>query len=207
VVFVGGARGPLLAFFTFIALMIFHSKNRKFDIKSALLLIVLVTAIIYIKELALVLNQFLNSFGIYSRNLSKIILGEFFDSSGRIEIINSIIAVIKENPFSLGIFNDTIALLKYNSSYIGLYSHNIVLQLISEYGLFFGFFALIVLLISIVNIILRKSNILSTLIIMVIPLGLIKLMYTGSYITEPYFYMLIGLIYSYYMNRKESLKK
>lgn len=136
-----------------------------------------------------------------STRVFQTFLGEFSSGtsldSGRLEIQKELIRQIKINPFGYGLGGDRV--------FTGWYAHNIFLELIVQFGIFIGGF-LCVFLVYIVISSLRKSRaemqILSMLLLFMCT-GLIKLLISGSYLIEPYFFLLLGFAIS--IRRDKSL--
>ena len=129
-----------------------------------------------------------------STRVFQTFLGEFSSGtsldSGRLEIQKELIRQIKINPFGYGLGGDRV--------FTGWYAHNIFLELIVQFGIFIGGF-LCVFLVYIVISSLRKARaemqILSILLLFICT-GLIKLLISGSYLIEPYFFLLLGFAIS-----------
>jgi hypothetical protein len=203
VILFGGARGAVLSLMIFICLYIVFLRQNKNYLKQMLFFSFLLIGIFYtyfyfdliVQSMILVGNDF----GISSRALTRLAEESFIESAGRTEISNAIWAGIEESPIiGYGIWGDRAVTLNYGYGK-GSYAHNIVLEIICQFGIFIGSFLIIFLLYLIIRRIRRNDKSLYYVILFaVITSGLIKLLFSGSYLTEPYFFLLLGLLLSKY---------
>ena len=109
--------------------------------------------------------------------------------SGRGTIIYSLIQAIGNNPLGSGLASD-----RYYSG--GHYAHNIIIELLVEFGVIFGAAIIIMLFALMFRAAKYTHNNWNTGIIfyMLICCGFVKLLISGSYLTEPYFWTLFGFI-------------
>ena len=199
VVFLGGARGPLFCILGYI--LIYFISNYKKKYKQGLLIVasLIFSAGIYINNETAILintNNILNQLGINSRTIDLLLLNKFSDLSGRDSIYNNAIHSINNSLFGYGLGGDRIILEGY--------VHNIVLELVLHYGIIFGVIFILTLLVLLLITIFGKDNAIKDLIIIFIPIGVIKLFATGSYLQEPYFFVMLGLIVSYVFYKTNS---
>lgn len=158
--FTEGSRGSLILPLIFVILYlisgIISSSNSKYKfIKIFFLFISIFLLLSYGEVLIKNLAELLYSFGIKSRNIERIMLGEFSGDTGRYTIWKAVTNGIKRNFISgLGFFGDRPLVFPYHYA---AYSHNIFLELISNFGLFGLFYSIILIIISIYMILFSKD--------------------------------------------------
>jgi O-antigen ligase len=193
--FVFGTRGPLIALFVYLGICaVYYIIKLKNDLLKVFLIITLFIFVFYISSQnriimwATSMSEWFSQIGFSSRIFDLIIEEELANSSGRDELIELVINAIADRPFrGYGFMGDR--------AILGKYCHNIVFEFLCSYGIVFGGFALglvVVLLINAFN----KSKHLNDIrffFIMFTCMVMIKLLFSGSYVFEPYFYMLLGL--------------
>lgn len=203
VILFGGARGAVLSLMIFICFYIVFLRQNKNYLKQMLFFSFLLIGIFYTYfYFDLIVQSMIsvgNDFGISSRALTRLAEESFIESVGRSEISNAIWAGIEESPIiGYGIWGDRAVTLNYGYGK-GSYAHNIVLEIICQFGIVIGSFLIIFLLYLLFRRIRRNDKSLYYVILFAtIPSGLIKLLFSGSYLTEPYFFLLLGLLLSKY---------
>lgn len=196
----GGARGALVTFLTFLLLYsIFLRKNRlnyKSLFLSSFLGMVLIYTYLNFESIVRSLMVFGSDFGINSRTLSQIAEGSFLESYGRTNIREVLIAGITDSPITgYGLWGDRFVTLNYGHGKAS-YAHNIFLEIVTQFGVILGIFLIITLLWLIIKKVYHNDRSYYFVILFcVIPSGLIKLFFSGSYLNEPYFFFLIGLLF------------
>jgi len=99
-----GSRGPLISIFIFVFLL--QIKNMKFTDKNViwLILISIISIALIVNSHGILqgMNDFLNSVGIQSRTLNKILYGGISDDSGRGELISYSLDMINKNFWGIG---------------------------------------------------------------------------------------------------------
>jgi hypothetical protein len=199
VIIFGGARGAVLSLMVFFCLYIFFLRKNKNYLKRLLfiflLLIGMFSIYFYFDSIIQSMISVGNDFGISSRSLTRLAEESFAVSEGRAEIISAIYAGIEDSPIiGHGIWGDRAVALNYGYGE-GTYAHNIILEIICQFGIVIGSFLIIFLLYLIIRRIIRNDKSLYYVILFAtIPNGLIKLLLSGSYLTEPYFFLLLGLL-------------
>jgi hypothetical protein len=199
VILFGGARGAVLSLMIFICFYIVFLRQNKNYLKQMLFFSFLLIGIFYTYfYFDLIVQSMIsvgNDFGISSRALTRLAEESFIESVGRSEISNAIWAGIEESPIiGYGIWGDRAVTLNYGYGK-GSYAHNIVLEIICQFGIVIGSFLIIFLLYLLFRRIRRNDKSLYYVILFAtIPSGLIKLLFSGSYLTEPYFFFLLGML-------------
>jgi hypothetical protein len=198
VVLFGGARGAVVSLMIFILLYIVFLRQNKNYIKEMvfffLFLIGIFSTYFYFDSILQWMISAGNDFGISSRTLTRLAEESFVDSSGRSEIATGIWAAIKDSPIiGYGIWGDRTVSLKYIGQVT--FAHNIILEILCHFGIVIGILVNLLLLYLIVDRIRQNDKSLYfVILIATIPSSLIKLQFSGSYLTEPYFFLLLGLL-------------
>lgn len=201
--FIFGTRGAILSCVLFaivnIVIKIFAEKN--FFKKGSIILVCFIgMSILCVGNNMLNIAKFLatkfEALGFSTRVFDFVIQGNLKYSSGRDILQEKIWEAIMLNPFGYGCMGDR--------PIINTYSHNIILEMLCSYGVVFGTIILGFLLCLIVLGLYRArgTDLFRSLLLFTI-MVLTKLMLSGSYIVEPYFFFLIGLcVRSIRTNRK-----
>lgn len=205
-IFLFGSRGTLVCIILY--LMIVFLRNNLINTKKTIffLSVFSMSFIIFVWNFNKVEEETIKTLinlNIESRTVSKIINSNFFEESGRNVIREVILNKIDDKIlYGYGLYGDRVLteqLYAFDTfgSYYSLsstYSHNILLELMVNFGLI-GFLIFIYILIKYLKTILNTSiNLKNDLIVIFGISGLIKLLFSGSYLNEPYFYLMIGLI-------------
>lgn len=196
IIFIFGTRGPILACVVFLALELFFKVLLN---KSLLLKVLFVGAgivvlwLLFFSDVLVQLAQFLSekfeAYGFSTRIFDYFLDGDIAHSSGREEIYDSAIKAIFQSPaFGYGVMGDRVVT-------DAIYVHNIVLEFWCQFGLVFGTLLLsVVIIIPIKALCLERQN--SSVfyfILMLMCMVFTKLMLSGSYITEMYLFLLLGI--------------
>ena len=184
-----GSRGAAIVFVVFVVLDLFLSRNR-----FSWVVLLVGAAFVFLLPLFL---SYLDSIGINSRTLTLLIEGRIDHTSGRDELYDSFIAILKEHPFlGIGLFGDRIATN-------GAYCHNLILEIYLDFGLFIGTF---ILLYGIVALIIsyRASRIVNRTLWLIFAFsGIMPFMASSSYLIYNPLAILIGysvLVVNHYRN-------
>ena len=192
--FIFGTRGPIVAIAVFCAIGLIYrfSKIKNIAIKIFLILIVGVLAVYIssgnrILEWAEILSKRFGEIGFSTRIFEFFIEEDLAYLSGREDLSEAVWKAIKQNAiFGYGFMGDR--------AIISPYVHNIVLEYWCSYGVFAGSAAIVLTVVMPLKAMFRSKDTDNLwLIIMFTCMVFIKLMLTGSYVYEPYFYLLIGL--------------
>ena len=197
IIFLGGARGPLFCIIGFVILFYFVNFHKYYKRIVVFSFGVLTSVFFYDKYHIILIgniSKLLSSYGIKSRTLDLIIQESFMDSSGRENYYSQIFQAIKQNPIKgLGVGGDGFLLQSIFNTTGTEYSHNLILEILAQYGVVFGSGIIIILMTILVFSLVKKGNNLQVdLICIFLPLGIIKLLGTGSYLYEPFFFILFG---------------
>ena len=163
---------------------------------AAICIIVLVASYFYEQWLDN-LGYIYNQLGFSTRMIDKITSGDLFVSDSRNIILDRIKASISDRPFTgNGIFSDRVI--------VGTYTHNIFYEI----WLDFGYIAGTAIMIFLATLFFKAYRRLQTndgkmLFMALFCSSVIHLLFSGSYLTEPFFFLLIGLSVAVVANKKE----
>lgn len=200
--FVYGTRGPILCIIVYVAVYLIHrfsktTSKRKF---ALILIALLALAIILIYDdlfikLASVISNVFERFGFSTRIFDFYVSGDVAVSKGRDYLTNQVLEAIGRNPFiGYGFTGDQYLL--------GVYCHNLVYEMWCHFGVILGSLILLALAgLTIVALIKSRSNKkIFFFVVMLISMIYVKLMLSGTYTMEPYFYFMLGIFVA--INRK-----
>lgn len=133
-----GHRGALLVSAVMMCIFFFRYSNAKRKILIVISgTVVAILLLMFKEQLINGLIQIMNSLGIESRTLEKMLSGDIMNDSERNLIWTYLIAsAIKKIPFGQGIGADRLILQQKMRS--GLYAHNFIIELIVNYGIIVG---------------------------------------------------------------------
>jgi O-antigen ligase len=196
----GGARGALLGIIAYIILKVIEILKKslvKSLIFSAVSSILFLLIYFNFKNIILFLINIGDKLGIQTRTLNYILTEDLISDQGRIIMYETVWSQIKESPIiGNGLFSDRYFINKY-TSYGYVYTHNIALEILCHFGIIIGGIILLVLLYKLISKIFSKSDDVYyyEILYAIIPCGLIQLLFSGSYLSNITFYMLIGLLF------------
>lgn len=191
-----GARGPLvISLLSAVTFLLFSSlRDKKGRVTLLITPIFVLLFLVYYDDLFKLLFQLSSYLNIDSRTLSFIVQDNFFDGDSRLNLFNNSIKYI--NLTGYGMFGDRLLL-------DGTYPHNIFLEILLHFGYIIG--TLIILLVSFLF--LRTGitkNIYSRILFFsFLSIGFFKLLITGTYLTEPGFYILLGISVSQLVSKSK----
>lgn len=190
-----GSRGASLSVLLYILLLLitklFNGEKKRVAISlSVILVAILALGGYYYNEV----TEMIDAGDLYSRNLSKLDDSSFFSHNDRDEIKMVIEKGLDTNPLGYGLLGDRI--IMQNERYEGVYAHNLLLELRADFGIFLGPIIFLLLLYKMFIAYRKLSGYKIDFLIMFIPAGFIKLLFSGSFLIEPAFYCLLALIFS-----------
>ena len=205
--FLLGSRGPVLCIVIFAAVVLFMGKNIKRPVMFLIIAFVALLAIFIEDFLYIVLGwayDLAETFGLSTRVFDKYLSGDFAVSDTRIQIRNAVMHYLNENPiFGLGIYGD-------RRVAGGHYAHNILIEILGQYGYVLGSIALITIAVYVIRAYLfsRSSGDAVGVLVLMLLMGCnLKLMVSGSYLAEPFFFFLIGYCTAQLRRKKEADRK
>lgn len=209
-----GSRGAMMCVCCFFVVLFFTmsrggSVQRGMIVFSFIGLSVL-TYVFFADIMNLVMNVF-DYFGFNSRVVNFIQSSDFAESQGRSRIFENMLNRITESPFyGYGIFGDRVLNRDVFQMSTG-YAHNIFLELLIDFGLLFGILFSGIYLFSCFFFLKysTKNVFIYCLYLAIFSSTFVKLLVTGSYLTDQYFYLLLGgfvLVYKFcYRTLKERI--
>ena len=184
-----GTRGPILFVILFIVICLLRSSTSKTRIIIAISL-TLVGVVLYIEKYEILswASSVLAKYRLVNSGIIKMMSDDISD--GRLDMFQQIWPYIKEHLlFGGGIYSDRMALEGY--------VHLLPLELICDFGVFFGTILFAVLTAAIVRRMVR-INVFSdfrwALLWIAVITGYGKLFLSSSYLQEPFFFFLLGLL-------------
>ena len=193
-----GARGSLLAIASFFLVILFKNvRNAKKSLASILVIVLLLVAIAFFQPIVEFLNNFLIARGFASRTL-RLLLQDEIKMGGRDHIYATMLEGIRNNP---------LAIRGIGAEYIvtDTYAHNFFLEILYQFGIFFGGIAVLVLICYMCKtlFIAHKTSfeyILLIIFCVAIPIGLVS----NTIWRAPYFWMWIVLCIKNSVNKYHS---
>lgn len=202
--FLFGTRGPIIAELVFLLLgLLFSVFNRKSQLAKllCLLLFVAVIALVCTGDFLLNAAEFLSeSFeevGFSTRVFDRFIEGEMSEGSGRDVLYDAVINAIREKPIlGYGIMGDR--------PIVGIYVHNLFLEMWCHYGVIIGtIFLFGILVIPVAALLKLRKTSMFNFVLMLTCMVFVKLMVSGSYTTEAYLFLLLGICVNVFRSQKE----
>ncbi|MBN2858292.1 MAG: O-antigen ligase family protein [Candidatus Delongbacteria bacterium] len=189
-----GSRGPILSIAVFVILyQIINLKviSLKHIFRIILIIIFLSVLLIYLKEILLILNSIVKTFGIRSRTII-LLLQEETTLSGRDNIAIMTMREIAKSPLlGIGIAGDR--------SILGTYPHNIALEIIADFGIIAGFLIISFILFISFNVLFRINQKDSNFLLVWFCVGFVPFFLSHSYLTHIQFWIYMGLSSKYYL--------
>lgn len=200
-----GSRGPVicLAINSLIIVTAYIKKGWRKNILIIFGIIVAGLINIYYETILLWFKSASNSFGLSSRVFDRMMTNTFFSTATRDPITKAVLLGIRERPYlGYGLAGDRLL--------VNVYAHNLILEILVSFGIIMGTILIAILLYLIISGLKKaqSSNERFFLLTLVCTNGILKLMMSGTYLREPYFFLLIGLCiginrrYCYAMNKK-----
>lgn len=204
-----GTRGTIVCLLVFIGVQFLYLLKKKGSRIIALLIIVSLILFIQFGDyltIVRVLREYANRIGLSTRVFDVFLNQEFLVSSGRDEIIGVAISAIKNRPvLGYGLFGDRY-LLNARSYEAGTYAHNLIIELWVQLGVIIGSLLFLLLVILIIRATFRVANSPNGQFFLWIFIcaGFVKLFISGSYLLEPFFFLLIGFCVNTIRNKTEN---
>ena len=197
-VLVWGNRSSLILITTAVALyVVFNTDSRK-KIKqlTGIVSVVIITSMVNMTSIVEYMASLLEKLGLNSRTLQMLLDSEYSSDNGRYIVWNRAWQYVKERwVFGYGVGGDRrLVLASWNAEQ---YVHNIVLEIFIDFGLILGICAIIWVLYLIIT---RLSKSISreykNIIIVFVSYSIPKLMVSGSYWSEPFFWIALFILLS-----------
>ena len=188
-----GSRGSLICLIVFVILYMFvkitRMKLRYKVLISLLLIMTYVGLTYYYSEIVSLALRIIQKLHIQSRTINMLLSGDIMDDNGRAKIAElSWRAIHKQGFFGMGPFGCRTVIAPY---YNYGYPHNIALELILDYGWFVAIGIMAWLIIRILRSFIHADKQQNSVLIIVLSMC-VKLLISGSYWSEPFFWGLLG---------------
>lgn len=188
-----GTRGPLMCLAVSVVLYIFFYQTNKakkfFWIAALIAFAIFIFSNTFISFLEKT-NDFLLNRNIDNRIINKFLEEDLFNDSGRDSITQILRNAVWEKPFlGYGIMGDRVL--------ADTYAHNIVYELMIDFGVVMGIGLFAVVSAAVIRNVLSTgfSNEYRAFFVLLISCSFIKLFVSGSYIQEPNFFLLLGVMF------------
>lgn len=195
VLFIFGTRGPIICVSIYLlVLVILKVLGSKHSVKTIFYILIFACfiAILFDEDLFIGIAgkaaRIFDKIGFSTRIFDYFLAGNVLESRGREILLQQTIDAILANPIvGYGFTGDRYLL--------GIYTHNIVFEIWCHFGIVLGTFILIAIIALTVLALIKSWSHEKTFkfIVMLICMVFIKLMLSGSYVTETYFYFMIGV--------------
>lgn len=196
-----GTRGPIICELVFVILVVFLADFKHKKLIRSLVCVLTFFLYYFLDKLLLAFQVIFGNSGLSTRLISLISGDEFFlnsSSLARQDIYDKLFSAIKDaGPLGYGICGDRVI--------CGFYAHNLSLELIVSFGVFLG----VLIHIALFIIFLRgyryaENQDTKYFFLILFCCSVIKLYLSGTFITDPFFYWLIGYCISIYRLREIS---
>ncbi|MGL6153835.1 MAG: O-antigen ligase family protein [Cetobacterium sp.] len=199
--FYGSRFSTLLAIVGSYILYSFRLRLIKKIFITIILSIIFILVYLNFKDILLILIDLLEKNNFSTLSLKRLLFSINGDAktilTGREQLYTETLKMILNNPFGSGIFGFKNNIF-FNKQTI-YYPHNIILELLQHFGIFILF--ILLFLLKYIYIHMKKFKNKKLLIILII-LNL-KLLVTGSYLWEPFFWIFLSMISKNYNRRVE----
>lgn len=201
IICIAGSRGALVCYLFFLViLMMFSPKinNTKRIVIAFLLVGAIVFFVVYWNQIIIAISNILSSYGIYSRNINRLIDMSFMQVSIRDSLNKTMLqAALKSPLFGYGMWGDR--------PIVNGFSHNIFYELIVSYGFIFGgiLFLLVIFLPVLALVKKVKHDGYKDVLVAAIPYGLVSLFFSGTYLNHVWFFFFVGLMYFIKVNNNK----
>lgn len=196
VIFVVGSRGCFLCGIIFFAIV--SIKRYSFSVGKILIYLVSIVVMFFLASYFLPsfsdkVMFYMEEHGASSRTLLKISDGTLDESDSRISIYKIMLKSIEEQPLGYGPMGDRYILNQHGNQG---YAHSIIYEFLVDYGIFIGPVLLIVFTVSLfMKYKFYYKNDVYYVYAVFMTIGVIKLFFTSSYLGEPFFWGLVGMLY------------
>ena len=173
-----------LSSFLFIYLFVTRFYKQKFSTKLTIIIAGLLLIVIF-NPLITALFNLMSGLNLNTRVLDKVLSSSFVESEGRDDITDALLNSFGENVLEMhGIAGET---------QLGVvYAHNILIEWWYAFGIIIGSLLMISLLYLIIKAFLKTTGVSKAFLMVLITSGFECLFMSGTYLTTPLFFMLIG---------------
>lgn len=198
VMFVFGTRGPILCIIVYICALVMNKTLRSRKMNKILLISVVLIGVIVIfsnektlMAISDIMSGIFGKLGFSTRIFDFFSAGQATVSVGRDILTEKVLYYIVENPIvGYGFTGDRYLL--------GVYCHNLILELWCHFGVIVGSLLLLMIMVLVLVTLVKCCNNpkIFKFALMLSCMIFVKLMVSGSYTIEPYFYFMLGAFVS-----------
>ena len=190
-----GSRGPTICI---LMMILFYILRKNIESKQKLLriiylILILSIIVLFFDNIINYLNSILLKYNLNSRFIDRIINNNFSEGSGREYIWSVTIQKIIDRPFGYGFMGSRSFL--GNIIYAG-YPHNFILEIISDYGVFFGSIIVIIFIKNYLFIVFNKNNMKHSKILVIMSGVIFGLMMSLTYWNVPSFWICLATFFN-----------
>ena len=206
-----GTRGTLICLVVYICLyFLTHMKSKKIisTIIVSSVAFIWFTASEGMLDFLNWLNDVFGKIGVSTRILEFFFTNDFFNKEGRDLLADTINNAINEHPLmGYGIFGDRPMLQRFSPMpTLSMYTHNIILEFMCAFGIIIGSICLIYLAYLIIRTyFVDNSFAKKEFILIFLPMAIIKLFMSSSFLLEPYFFLLLGMCFQTIFRSKRNI--
>ena len=182
-----GTRGPVVCLAVFIVFYLFFVKLKTSKSVGIIVTLLSVAVITYLQPIVYMLNMLIMRAGLSTRIFDFMENEAINDQTGRDVIRDRLIRAMDSAPaFGYGLAGDR----RLGN---GEYAHNLILELIVSFGWIIGTILIVAIFLVVVRAFMNtKNEIEKGFVLLLACLGIVKLMISGSFLDEIYFFMLLG---------------
>jgi len=186
--FVFGARGPLLCFAIFIVLqMVTAMQNTKKLLISGIVVSIIIAILALNWDFFMSrINNILHKYGLYSRTFELLKNYTILNNTGRSYYHDRTKTLVQQRPFcGYGAASD-IAIM-------GQYPHSLFLELMFDFGIPLGVFFFVVISWKALSVLFEKDKLKKELCIVLLVNGYVMLFFSGTYLQNYFLFLLLGI--------------
>lgn len=205
-ILMSGSRGPLFcAILSFVSIFIYRNRFTRKTVTYAIILIALYALYIIFEEQILSwLMGLFTDLSVSTRSIEMLINNEIASDDIRDSLRNESFAYAFTHPLvGSGFLNDRVYLYKFGfitsntAAVFGSYSHFFIAEILMQLGLIPGAIGLFIFFKNILNKIRYSFDQYEAYVfIIVLTIGLFPLLVSRSWFSYPYFYLILGLLFS-----------
>ena len=185
-----GTRGPILISCVFLCVCLFRRYRGVEKLKLMIPAALFGFLGFHLERILMVFYDWFSQLGLSTRILEKLLTGEFTQSLSRQSLQSKLIDALNQRPLlGYGLFADR--------QIVDVYAHNILVEFWMDFGYLFGTALLVALLTAVLLAYFKTKAEDDKMVIMILfSVTVFKLMFSGSYLTEPFLFLLLGICVS-----------
>ena len=187
-----GSRGPILCLCVLIILyLVFYERLYRSMWKLSLIIAALLFVVYRYEVILKALTDLIESIGMSTRVLDMLTSGDVLISNGRDVILGKLWEAIAYNPLGYGIAGDR--------QFVKVYAHNLLVELWVSYGVVFGTLLFAIFAGFLVKYMIRKLrnvDVSDAVVFALIASSVVKLFMSGTYLSESFLFLLLGILIS-----------